>query len=216
MKTQLFKVFFLLLLFSYSSITSQVKNDNPEFISFVKELTKSSKDQQSLQQILWFPLIYWELSLKDSPYINDALMKDIKSMFKNYDVFVALNVEIQPLSGFVKKDIEEFKLIIDGKDYLPIKNYPEDISTMLSYFKPIFKQMLGQMGESMELYVFDNHEKVIPSPYTKSEFVVHMNSTSYSYKLPLSELVMKKTCPKDGEKLNGSWDYCPWHGTKLE
>ncbi len=26
---------------------------------------------------------------------------------------------------------------------------------------------------------------------------------------------MKKICPEEVEALNGNWEFCPWHGKKL-
>lgn len=210
-----YKLLCILLLFTCSTVFSQVKNDSPDLMSLAKEVILRSKTKENIKQVFWFPLIYWKLSFNDSQYKGNSIIEEIYTTLEDYEIFVVTDVRVSTYSGIIKNDIEDFKLNIAGKDYNPVTVLPERLSMLIGYLKPTFKQMLGQMGESIEVFVFDNHDKTIPSPYEKSEFSVNINSTILTYKLPFPELVMKKTCPKDNEKLNGSWEYCPWHGTKL-
>ena len=32
----------------------------------------------------------------------------------------------------------------------------------------------------------------------------------------MSSLISEKRCPEDDELMNGTWNYCPIHGDKLE
>jgi hypothetical protein len=45
---------------------------------------------------------------------------------------------------------------------------------------------------------------------------IDLFDTHYSWRLPIGSLVLPRTGPVDGEMLNGAWDYCPWHGVRLE
>jgi len=42
-----------------------------------------------------------------------------------------------------------------------------------------------------------------------------INKNEYKWRTPLGSLMPVKTCPKDGEKMSGAWDYCPFDGEKL-
>ncbi len=78
--------------------------------------------------------------------------------------------------------------------------------------------MAGQLGEQMIFYVFKNELEdgtTAISPYHKGKLYVKVNDEDFIYRLPIQAMVEKKICPEDGEYLNGNWEYCPWHGSKL-
>lgn len=183
-------------------------------MNFVREVTQISKVGENMKQVIWFPLVYWEIALKDSPQVTPEALKMMQDIFKDYEVFLALDINLNPF-GIQKNDIKTFTLKVNEKEIKPVEDYPSDLSSILSYVKPMFKQMLGQMGESMEIFVFENRNNTIPLPYTKNEFFVTINEKVFRYRLPIAELVLKKTCPSTNEKMNGSWEYCPWCGSKL-
>lgn len=199
-----------------NTIFAQTKAENVEIIDLIKDIIQTSKDGEDMKQVFWLPQVYWELALKDSPYGTEATIKEINSIVENYAVFAISDVTISAFSGIKKNELESVELIVDGKVYNTIESIPDNLESLLSSLKPVFSKMLGQFGNSIEVFAFDNSDKIIPLNLESGKFSVKVNNETFDYRLPLASLVEKKVCPEDNEKLNGNWMYCPWHGKKLE
>jgi len=46
----------------------------------------------------------------------------------------------------------------------------------------------------------------------QTKILLHMKTR---WRTPLGSLLPLKICPKDGEGMNGAWNFCPWDGEKL-
>jgi hypothetical protein len=82
----------------------------------------------------------------------------------------------------------------------------------------MLKNAMGQLGENMNFFVFDDIEsenKRISDPYLRGNVQISIKNKDYKWRTPLGTLLPLKTCPADGERMNGAWDYCPWDGEKL-
>ena len=107
-----------------------------------------------------------------------------------------------------------------GKTYAPLPEEKIDPNAkdFLLMMKPVFASMIGPMGQNMHAIVFSNRdEKGQPIVRAKGEgsFSVQLSGREFKWRLPLGALLPPKTCPQDGEKLNGAWKFCPWHGVAL-
>ena len=81
------------------------------------------------------------------------------------------------------------------------------------------KQLLGQFGEGMKVFLFKpKHKKLhqLDDVKSKNKFSLRWDSNTITWKLPFSSVLPPKICPIDKEKMKGNWDYCPFHGVKLE
>jgi len=184
-------------------------------MTVAKEIIKTHKDGENMKQVWWLPQIYWELSLKDSPLGSQGIIDEINSIFKDYSLFILLDIDISAFSGMKKNEISNLEMEVNGKTFKPLKSYSDDIKGMIDVLKPMYSKMLGQMGENIEFYIFDNTGKNAISPEKESIFNISFNDFSFEYNLPLSSLVNEKSCPVDNKKYNGGWKYCPYHGAEL-
>ena len=57
---------------------------------------------------------------------------------------------------------------------------------------------------------------VIFDPAAEQDVTLEVQGTSLTWDLPMSSLISEKRCPEDDELMNGTWNYCPIHGDKLE
>ena len=81
--------------------------------------------------------------------------------------------------------------------------------------------MVGDFGANMQYFVFDdlsaNDERILNPLAEEGDFTLNVvKDFSAEFETPIPALLLDKICPKDGESLNGSWEYCPHHGDKLE
>jgi hypothetical protein len=107
-----------------------------------------------------------------------------------------------------------------GRAYAPV---PEgqlggDVKNLVAILRTMFGNMLGAMGEGMQVFFFPAEtaagEKIAVAS-KEGSFSLKLGEQTFSWRLPLSSLLPQKTCPEDGEKMNGAWKFCPWHGKTL-
>jgi hypothetical protein len=169
--------------------------------------------------VWWLPSEYWRFALADTPNIGEEVILDIESKLKGYSLFSVVNSDINPFDGFKIKDA--VVTIVNNNAILtpiPDEEVPADIKELINLLRPTLASMVGQLGEQMIFYVFKNDLEdgtTAISPYNTGKLDVKVNGTGFIYRLPLQSMVEKKTCLEDQEQLNGNWEYCPWHGTKL-
>lgn len=83
---------------------------------------------------------------------------------------------------------------------------------------PVLVNMLGPMGQNMHFFLFSSKKKngqEIAVAKREGAFSVKLDKREFKWRLPLGSLLPPKVCPIDGEKLNGAWKFCPWHGVAL-
>jgi hypothetical protein len=209
----------IVFIFSITTLTAQQKAEKVEIIDMVKDLVLTKKVESNIKQVWWLPSEYWSFALADNPSIREEAIRDIESKLKGYSLFSVVNSDISPFEGFIIKDA--VVTIVNNDAILkpiPDEDIPADIKELINLLRPTLAGMVGQLGEQMIFYVFKNDLEdgtTAISPYNTGKLDVKVNGTGFIYRLPLQSMVEKKTCPKDQEQLNGNWEYCPWHGTKL-
>jgi hypothetical protein len=199
--------------------SAQQQAEKVELIDLAKDLILTTKVEKNIKQVWWIPSEYWRIALSDTPDIGEGIIADIETQLDGYSLFSIVNSDVTALGGF--KPLPATVTIINNDAILsPIEEeeIPAEIKRLLNILKPSLAGMIGQLGEQMNFYVFKNTLEdgtIAISPFNKGELYVKINDADFKYRIPLQSMVEKKICPKDGEHLNGNWDYCPWHGSKL-
>lgn len=211
-------VILFISLFALSTASAQQKAENVELIDMVRDLIITKKEGSNIKQVWWLPSEYWRIALSDSPDVSESIIADIENQLKGYSLFSVVNADIKP-NGFMKRETS-ITIINNNSILSPIPNeeVPEDISELINVLHPTLASMAGQLGEQMIFYVFKNElddGTTAISPYHKGKLYVKVNDEDFIYRLPIQAMVEQKVCPEDGEYLNGNWEYCPWHGSKL-
>jgi hypothetical protein len=109
----------------------------------------------------------------------------------------------------------------DGEKYRPLqdKEITSEVASFLESLRPSMASMAGAFGEGCHFFMFPARSSDggrIADPRESGNFSVRVGDRSFSWRLPLGSVLPPKRCPVDGQMLNGAWDYCPWHGERLE
>ena len=174
-----------------------------------------------MKMVWWIPTKYWEISTRGNSSVSSDVLKEIEEIVDGYSLFATLDMDISSF-GMDYNDSTVIKLVdANGKEYFPLTEdeMPEKLGNMIAMLTPTLARMIGPIGENMQFHVFlnqDEQKKDLLIPDAKGNFSVKMNGESFDWRLPLGSLVPHKTCPVDNEHLNGSWMYCPHHGSKLK
>jgi hypothetical protein len=191
-----------------------------------EETQKMSEESDEMFLVWWIPEEFWKASFAGNPDITQAQTEDFLKIIRPYTLVVVVDGKIGSFGGITYKPEGSIRESIEVKDkngitYRPIRQdeIENDTQNFLSIMKPIFVNMLGQMGENMHFVLFPAKNKQgqnLVDPKVKGTFTVNLDNKNFTWKLPLGSLLPQKVCSVCGEKLSGAYSYCPWDGSKLQ
>jgi DNA-binding cell septation regulator SpoVG len=189
------------------------------------ETQKLSESPDNLKMVWWVPVEFWEAVFAQDQNIPNEKVEEILSVFNRYTMLSTIDGTISAFGEVTYKTKEQiFRSleIIDGnnKVFYPLPKAKIDSKTneVISFIRPVLANMLGEMGKNMYFFIFQNNEdptKRIIDPIKKDKFTVKLDGEALQWELPLSSLLKPKKCPIDNKLMNGTWTYCPYHGTAL-
>ena len=190
-----------------------------------EETQKLSESPDTMRLIWWIPTEFWQAIFDQDNTVGRLEADEMLMNFDKYTMVAVIDGDIQN-DGSISYNKEEttFKnLVIIGKDkieYTPLfeDEIDESTSNLIRIMEPMLGNMLGALGENMHFYLFqkrDNPLDKIVNPVKKEIFTIKLDKDTFEWSLPLGSLLKPKKCPVDNTLLNGSWDYCPYHGNKL-
>lgn len=196
------------------------------FDKFVDETQIGSSESGRITIAWWIPVEFWEITFQMDKSVSEEQAQEFINALRPYTLLAVVDGRIGAFGGITYTPFDSIKSSIVLEDRLknesrPINQYElsPDIQNLISVFKPMFKNMMGKLGENMNFFVFhdkNGDDSRIFNPYLEGEMKVRFSNQEYTWRTPIGSLMPLKLCPEDNELLNGSWKYCPWHGTKLK
>jgi len=192
----------------------------------VQETQKMSDNSDEMTLIWWIPEEFWQASFDQDPSVTATQAEEFIKVLRPYLLIVVADGKVGNFGGITYKSettIRNNIQIIDnqGTNFRPLAedNVNADTKNFLSMMKPVFVNMLGPMGQNMHFFLFPAKNKTgqnIASAMKVGDFSVKLDEREFKWRLPLGSLLPPKVCPVDGEKMNGAWKFCPWHGVELK
>lgn len=217
----------IILLFALTlcfTVAGNSQTTRPSSVNdLVMDCMKTNGEVKNKQVVIWFPYNFWEI-IGEQIHSSPEFTKKLVTEMKEYLMFCVVDYTLSDNQLHFKSEADIRKTLVladsTNKEWRPLADdeLTPNASTMLENLKPVMAQFLGQMGEGMRIFLFkapkENGRNLIS---VSSKNIMHLSwsSASVSWKLPLASMVPQKTCPVDNEKLNGTWNYCPVHGVKL-
>ena len=212
-------------IFSLMVLTSNAQNLKPVSTNdFVMECMKYNGEIPNKQMGLWLPYNFWQIIGEQMKLSSDAVQKMTKEM-KDYMMFAVVDYTISG-TGLIFKPEDEIRRSIKLYDsskniYLPIndENLSPTATQVLTYFQPTLAKLLGQFGEGMHIFLFEakqTDDKPAIDITKINHFTLSWEQTNLKWTLPFASILPAKYCPIDNEQMKGNWNYCPFHGVKLD
>jgi|SRR5579872_442899 len=226
----------LLLLAGSPALTAQgtkksASASDVDFPAFVRETQQEPNEAGYAGIVWWIPTRFWELSLERSGFSADAAQQRYQPLQKYTVVAVALGkIGLGNINWISEPEIRENVILRDseGNIYRPVQKLSGDAEGLVSVIKPVFANILGSMGQNVQLLFFAGTNKMakpIADPMAQGNFSIVISKLLsdkedvkevFEWKLPLTTLSPPKYCPVGKERVQANWKYCPWHGIKLE
>jgi len=219
----------LMIFLIFIGITTVTYSQNKELnkVSIDKltsETQFSSDNMDYIEMFWWLPTEFWKVVFEQDATIDPAEINEIIDLVNDYAIVVVAKGKIGMFGGVKYESAEDLKMhtqVHYKNELLQIvesENLPTDLNGLFSLMKPMLSNMMGNMGENLHFFAFQNPKgkKVLPiNAYEEGELFFEMDGFSAGVDLPLSSLLEEKTCPVDKKSHNGKWIYCPFHGNKL-
>jgi hypothetical protein len=196
--------------------------------ALIKELQQTTREPGTLGLLMWTPVEYWEKSAEGAGTPSAKAQERFASLRK-YTVIIAAvgKLGIGNINWISESEVRSNLKLRDaaGNDYEPLQKVSGDAEGLATLIKPILANMMGTMGQNVQIYFFpgtDKMAKPIADPLAPGGFSIVITNllgpkeSVYEWKLPLTSLSPPRYCPVGKERMEASWKYCPWHGVKLD
>jgi hypothetical protein len=194
--------------------------------AMIQEMQSLSPDPDRIGFVWWMPAEFWRQALELDPTASPEQKEELASMLEPYLILGIADGTIGPMGGasfFTEEHVRASVRVRDGAGavHSPMDKdkVSSDARNWVAMLRPILTGFAGPMGENMHFVFFSGHTaegRVLADPTAEGSFTVLLGEEEHAFRLPLASMVPKKVCPVDGEELNGTWSFCPWHGVRLE
>ena len=194
--------------------------------ALVAETLIVSQSPTEITLVWWMPEEFWYYSLTSNPSLTDAGVEELLALLRPYHIVMAADGVIGTVGGItyqseaqVRAGLRLVDVAENRHEPLPLSEVNADLWNLLTSMKPLLANTVGAMGENMHVFVFtaltDEGDR-FGRPDEEGSLTIEVGTSVFSWRLPLSALLPPKYCPVDGERLDGAWRYCPWHGVELQ
>ncbi len=192
--------------------------------ALTQETQKLSQSQGGMTLVWWIPEEFWKASLSQQKQLSAEQVDGFLKVMKPYIVVVVAKGKIGLTSTFKSEEFlrANTKLIdSQGHSCAPLSDSDVDGSAKmaLSMIKPMFANTMGMLGRNMHILIFSaktaDGQQIVDTK-KRGQFKVTVAGEQFRWRLPFDSVLPKQTCPKCKEACKGSWQFCPWCGTKLK
>jgi len=176
----------------------------------------------------WLPPEYWIATSKEMGLSAEDQAK-VAKFFPNYIIVGVIDADVsekhKPLIAGVAEVVARSKFTRDGEEVQVLREVAPEVADLVPKLVYLLKASMGKLGEGLRLLPMPNisakGEPILTSTKpgvlgAEYRFTEGGPVHTVTWHAPLTAVAGAKRCPKDGEAMDASWDYCPWHGTKLE
>jgi hypothetical protein len=196
--------------------------------AFIKETQQSVNEPGFIGLVWWIPTQYWEISAERSGTPEEKA-KERFAPLRKYTLIVVVvgKIGIGNINYISEPEIRDATTLHDseGNVYQPVQQLSGDAQGLVTIIKPLFGNMMGQMGQNIQMLFFPATNKMakpIADPTSSGNFTVTLSKIVagkdkiLEWRLPLTTLSPPKYCPVGKERVQANWKYCPWHGVRLD
>jgi len=224
----LFSVLALVALATAAAQSASHSDTDVDVSALVRETQQRTREAGYIGIIQWTPVEFWEKSAERAGISAEKARERYSALSKYTVIQVAVGkIGIGNINWISEPELRENLKLRDaaGNYYEPVQELSGDAKGLVSILKPVMANMLGKMGENLQIYFFPGTDKVakpIADPLAPGSFSVVITNilgpkeSVYEWKLPLTSLSPPRYCPIGKERMEANWKYCPWHGVKLD
>jgi hypothetical protein len=198
--------------------------DVVDYAALTRDLTLTRNVDGRLTMTMWMPEEFWRASFKNGGGLTDQGIAQYIAVIHPYTLVAVLDAQ-RGITAFRYTDMDTIvsEVTIEdahGTTYspLPLDSVAEDMKNLIQIMRPLLSNMMGAVGQHMEILVFPSMDKagqLIADPKKEGSLTVHLGDIALRYRLPLGSILPPSLDPKTGESFPGSYHFNPYTGSKL-
>lgn len=179
--------------------------------------------------VWWIPFEFWVVSGEKDGTPAEKTRKSLSAL-QDYTVVGILLAKVSSLGNFdyvSPADLQKKTFVrdSDGEEYAAISEISGDAKNLADVMKPMLANAMGRAGENFAMIFLPakgKSGKRIADATSKGQFSIVLKDvagepeTIFHWRTPLTSFSAPRFCPVGKERVHADWDYCPWHGVKLE
>lgn len=195
---------------------------NPD--ALIGDTQKTKTDSGNFKLVWWMPNEFFVESFSERKVAQKTLDEVIATV-DGYAIFAVIDTKISTFGTVEAKKPEDIiatsYLLVNGDTKLqplPEEEINEGLKTFFSVIKPLFANMMGNMGKSFQFLVFKNkleNGKTLLDATKPGNFTFYLSEAPFSWRLPLGSLLPPRFDAKTGEEFPGNYNFSPFSGDKL-
>jgi hypothetical protein len=176
----------------------------------------------------WLPPEYWELVAKELGIPAEDQAK-VRTVFRDYLLVGALetklNADKKPDFASIAEIAKRAKFYRDGEEIQVLRDVNPEMARLAPSLVYLLRVSLSGLGDGLRLLPLPNVDakgNPILSGRAPGELRLEYRFDEKTpmqqvfWRAPLTSIAGAKKCPTGGEPLEANFNYCPWHGVKLE
>jgi hypothetical protein len=179
--------------------------------------------------VWWIPFEFWVDAAVKNGTTPEKARKNLSAL-QGYTVVGVFLAKVSSLGSFdyvSPAELQKNTFIRDseGQDYAAISEVTGDAKNLADIMRPMLANAMGRAGENFAMIFFPakaKSGKAIAAVASKGQFSVVLKDiagepeTIFLWRTPLTSVSVPRYCPVGKERVHADWEYCPWHGVKLE
>ncbi len=179
--------------------------------------------------IWWMPNVFWQASIAQDPTAG-AEAQDMLKNLEGISIVAICQALVSDSGAFDFYTEEEISrgliftyLNAAGEEVTltPIEEPSMEVQTLLAVMRPMFTNVIGQLGANLHFFVYDTTVTGQElDPYESGELRFTLTNRQGEkqkavFETPLNSIYEPRLCP-NGKPAHITWVYCPWTGKKLD
>jgi len=177
----------------------------------------------------WLPQEYWERAAKELEIPAEEQEK-VRTLFRDYVLVGALDTRLaasdkKPEFATIGEIAKRSTFLRNGEEVEVLRDVNPELVRLVPSLVYLLRASLSGLGEGLRLLPLPNLDAkgnpILTGDKRGELKLVYRFDDSATpqeviWRAPLTAVAGAKKCPKGGEKLEANWDYCPWHGVKVD
>jgi hypothetical protein len=182
-----------------------------------------------IAQFWWLPVEYWEACARDLG-LSAAEQAKIAPLFRDYVMVATVDArfsedlkkaEFKPTADIVART----RFLRGGQPVEVLKEVGPELPEVAYRLVYLMRSSLGPLAEGLRLLPLPNVDpkgNAILTGTSRGDLEIEFRFEEGGpvheryWHAPFTSIAGEKACPKGGEALEASFEFCPWHGVKAK
>ena len=187
-----------------------------------RETQRSATGGGQVTIVWWMPQAWWDSAMSASAMLTPEGKAQALAMLNDYTIFAVMRARVAGADLDARPRAEllaNARCELNGAVVEPVasQDLGPGAQVLLVSFKPMLANMLGKLGQGIELVIYPNRQdgRTLVDATQPGTVKYTLYDQTFTWRLPLASLLPVKVDPKTGEEFPGDYSFNPYTGAPL-